>query len=303
MTNTVVGIFDEYEDAVAARDKLMDAGIDTDSIQVASERGEQYVQEPEQPDRRGFFARLFGLGDSDENAGHYAEAVRRGSTAVTVTVDDDIRVETVSRVLDECGAIDVDERVDRWRQSGYTGFDAKAPVYGDEDIQRERERFQVVQEDLKIGKRDVSGGRVRVHRRVSETPVEETVELRSERAEIERRPVDRPATEADLQQAFGDKSTIEITEHSEEPVVSKTARVVEEVDVGKKVSTRTEKVRDSVRRTDVEVENAGEPAMASRSMGDRVGSKTRYSGPERRIGSDGSYSGPERRTERRTERM
>jgi hypothetical protein len=69
---------------------------------------------------------------------------------------------------------------------------------------------------------------------------------------VDRRPVDRPASQADL--AGLGEGTVEVTATAEEPVVSKQARVVEEVVVGKEVSERTETVRDTVRRTEVEVE-------------------------------------------------
>src|SRR4029079_16437673 len=72
--------------------------------------------------------------------------------------------------------------------------------------------------------------------------------------------VDRPATEADLA-AFQER-TIEVREMSERPVVSKTAHVVEEVGVGKQVSTETQTVEDTVRRTEVEVERVGEQSGA-----------------------------------------
>ena len=45
---------------------------------------------------------------------------------------------------------------------------------------------------------------------------------------------------------------------AEEPVVNKRARVREEVVVGKETSKRTEQIRDTVRRTEVEVERIGE---------------------------------------------
>ena len=93
MRSTVVGMFDEYQDAQAAREKLIDAGVDAQSMQLSSGRGETADGEP-QVDRRGFFARLFGLGDDDEHAGHYAEAVRRGSTALTVSLADDAQIDT-----------------------------------------------------------------------------------------------------------------------------------------------------------------------------------------------------------------
>ena len=76
----------------------------------------------------------------------------------------------------------------------------------------------------------------------------ESVNLREEHATIDRRAVDRPATAADLKEGF-----VEVQETAEEPVVAITARVVEEVIVGKESSNRTETVNDTVRGTDVEV--------------------------------------------------
>src|SRR5690349_4002335 len=62
----------------------------------------------------------------------------------------------------------------------------------------ERQTLPVVEEQLKVGKRQVEGGGVRVFTHTSERPVEEQVTLREERASVERRPVDRPASDADL---------------------------------------------------------------------------------------------------------
>ena len=113
----------------------------------------------------------------------------------------------------------------------------------------------VVEEEIRIGKRTVERGGVRVETHVEEKPVEETVTLREERVTVDRNPVDRPATEEDIDAAT--RGTIEVTERNEEPVVDKRARVVEEVVVSKEVDERTETVRDKVRRTEVEVEKLG----------------------------------------------
>ncbi len=110
----------------------------------------------------------------------------------------------------------------------------------------------VVEEQIRIGKRTVNTGGVRVSSSVKEVPVEESVRLREERVSVKRRPVDRPATEADARAIKG--GDIEVTERSEEAVVAKRARVVEEVIVNKEVVERAEAVRDSVRRTEIGVE-------------------------------------------------
>jgi uncharacterized protein (TIGR02271 family) len=115
--------------------------------------------------------------------------------------------------------------------------------------------LDVVEEQLQVGKRAVERGGVRVVQRVSQKPVRELIKLREERAVVERRPVDREATAADLAN-FQDR-TVEVRESAEEAVVSKTARVVEEVRVGKEVREREETIEDSVRRKDVEVERLG----------------------------------------------
>jgi uncharacterized protein (TIGR02271 family) len=117
------------------------------------------------------------------------------------------------------------------------------------------EAIPVVEETLRVGKREVSGGRVRVRSYVVETPIEEQVTLRSEHVDVERRAVDRPVTDAD--RLFQDR-TIEATETSEEAVIAKEARVTDEVVIRKEADQRTETVRDTVRRTEVEVDRDGD---------------------------------------------
>jgi uncharacterized protein (TIGR02271 family) len=110
----------------------------------------------------------------------------------------------------------------------------------------------VTEEQLHVGKRAVERGGVRVHTRIVETPVEEQVRLRDETVQVERRVVDRPA--GDVGNAFQER-TIEVRETDEEAVVAKTARVTEEVVVRKDVEERAQTVSDTVRRTEVEVED------------------------------------------------
>jgi hypothetical protein len=123
----------------------------------------------------------------------------------------------------------------------------------------------VVEEELQVGKRVVQRGGVRIVQRMSERPVEETVHLREENVHVERHPVSKEATQADLE-AFKEGS-MELRETAEEPVVSKTARVVEEVVVGKDVKERDEKVKGKVRRTDVDVEQLDEGGSRTMAAG------------------------------------
>ena len=120
----------------------------------------------------------------------------------------------------------------------------------------------VIEEQLQIGKRTVESGAARVRTTVTERPVEETVTLREENVTVERRPVDRAVGNAP--DAFRE-GTIEVTEMAEVPVVGKQARVVEEVVVGKNVTEHEETVRDTVKRTDVEVEQINVDANDAKS--------------------------------------
>lgn len=110
----------------------------------------------------------------------------------------------------------------------------------------------IVEEQLRVGKREVEGGGVRVRTVQEEIPVQEQVTLREEHVRVERTPVNRPVSNADAS-AFREGEVV-ITESAEVPVVSKEARVVEEVVIGKEVTERVETVSDTVRRTDVDVE-------------------------------------------------
>ncbi len=217
----------------------------------------------------GLIGGLTHIGVPKEHAEYYAEGIRRGGTLVTVDAPDD-KAQSVVDILNGYGAVDIDTRGASYRAGGYTGYDESASPYSAEDITRERGTSRtlpamptnasasgetvipVVEEELSVGKRQVRSGGARIHTYVTERPVEETVTLREERVTVDRRPVDRAVTDAD--KAFGEKS-IEVTETAEVPVVSKTARVVEEVVVGKTATERTETVRDTIRRTDVEVED------------------------------------------------
>ena len=134
------------------------------------------------------------------------------------------------------------------------------------------ETLQVVEERLVVGKREVNRGRVRVRSYVVERPVEAQVRLHEERVEIERRPVDRPVTAADAN--LFQERVIEATATSEEAVVGKEARVVEEIGIHKEAADRVETVRDTVRRTEVEVDDAASTGAARGTAGATTGATT-----------------------------
>ncbi len=133
-----------------------------------------------------------------------------------------------------------------------------------ENAKAQGETVRQVEEELAVGKREVATGGVRVTTSVSETPVERTVTLREESVTAERKPADgRKLSPEEAEAAFRGK-TVEMLGTGEEVEVSKEARVVGEVAVGKTVAEREETIRDTVRRTEVEVEEIGAEAREGR---------------------------------------
>ncbi len=292
MSRTLTAMFDTRADAEAAQHRLKDANIDISHVSLhdqssAGHSNEQYSTQANQ----GFWGSIKGAFLPDEDRHTYEEGVRRGGVLLTAQVDEDTADKAV-RILEDASTVDIDERSSQWRSSGWdyqpdtantgmgtgtgmgmaTGMGAGAAsgLFSGRDtdtdmstgagnagrtgMSENEESIPIVQEQLAVGKREVERGGVRVRSYVVETPVHESVQLREEHVEVERRAVDLPLSAAG--DAFRERS-IEMTETSEEAVIAKNARVVEEVVVRKDVGERTETIDDTVRRTEVDVENVG----------------------------------------------
>ena len=256
MAKTVVGLFGTMAEGNKIKQALLTEGYSSDEVKVlsADETGSTSTtataNDKDSTDigRGGgtgigekvsqFFRSLSG-GD-DEAHEHYATGINRGGALVAVTVPDD-ETEDVAALLQQHGAKDI--------QGGYGQEATRTATTG--TVATSDVAIPVVEESLVVGKREVQRGGVRVYSHVVEEPVSTDVTLHEERINVERRPVNRPATAADF--ASG-REVVELTATGEEAVVGKTSRVVEEVRVGKQGTDRTEAVRDTVRKTEVEVE-------------------------------------------------
>jgi uncharacterized protein (TIGR02271 family) len=246
MTRTIAALFDTVEAAEkAARDLAERAG---------GVRGTIYGPRTSSD--------VDTIAVSGEDRATLQEHIRRGGAVLHAQIPDE-KFEAVYRVVEANGAVDFDEREATWRREGWTGWSGTAATgaagtTATETARQEigmsgaEERIPLAEEQIVVGKREVGRGYVRVRSYVVETPVEERVTLHQERVDIERRPVDRPMEPGD--EAFRER-VIEATETSEEAVVSKEARVREEVVVRKEAEERTETVHDTVRRTEVEIED------------------------------------------------
>lgn len=286
----VTAFFDNRADADAATDRIVAEGVPQSDIRVVA--GNESGTDPATTDARqdtGFFASLgeFFMPNEDRHA--YAEGLNRGGYLVTVNTTAENR-DRVLDILDDEGTVDMDEREAGWRAEGWSGYQSDPvltdpaltdpagtnptltgesagagamPLAGEtgttgrsatSDMRTgDTAPIEVMEEQLRVGKRQMEGGRVRVRSYVVEQPVEEQVTLRDETVHVHRTPVDRAATASDGS-LFTDR-TLEATETDEEAIVSKEARIVEEISLDKDAEQRTETVRDSVRHTEVEIED------------------------------------------------
>jgi uncharacterized protein (TIGR02271 family) len=270
---TVIGVFDSRTAAETAVEKLKRSGFKQNALHVHSQQ-EMAVTEDGESDGfmdsiSNFFGNLFG--DDKQDGGHYGEAVRRGNTVVAIDVSSESEVSGARAALMAAGAVDIEKRADEWRSEGYSGSFPTARSAAVVAAPRTATTsaaagaqtvMPVVREELQIGKREVDLGAVRVYSRVVEKPVKESIELREQHASIERHPVNRVATASDLK-AFKDGATVEVREMAERPVVSKTARVVEEVTIGTQTSSSQKTISDTVRNTVVEIDRSGNQGKAT----------------------------------------
>ena len=289
MNETIVAVYDTAAHAEQAVSDLLAANVPQSAISRHTAEGSYSPASTSVTTRRtgetgsGFWSSLFGGSSEDHTV--YDNAVQSGANVVSVTSIPEHDYESVMAILEKHNPVDIDERAASYGTVGSTstsgsmttgaattstgtmatgamatgttaatgstaGYDTGARS-GTVTTAEQGGTIQLAEESLAVGKRLVNLGGTRVRRYVVETPVEESVSLHEEKVTLERHPVTdgRPVTDAD----FTDK-TIELTETAEEAVVSKTARVVEEVSLGKTATDRTETVRDTIRKEEVDIE-------------------------------------------------
>jgi len=260
MSRTVTALYDTRAEAESAKQRLS-SSFDTDSVKIVDQSSHS-----DDADRGSSLSGMFGSHDDRHT---YDEGIRRGGFLLCAEVDSDEDEDRIVSVLEETSSVDLDQRQNEWRNDGWQpraepqGL-SQAGSMGQSDTRSlgsgsertsEEQHIPIVEEQLQIGKRTVSRGGARVRSYTEEVPIEESVNLREEHVSVERRPIDQHLGAADLkdESLFRDR-TIEMTETAEEAVVNKEARVKEELVVSKTATERTEQVHDTVRHTEVDVD-------------------------------------------------
>lgn len=251
----------------------------------------------------GLIGALTDMGVPEHEARHYEDAVRQGKTLLTVRADDDTSAERVARILENCGAIDIEEEADRDRPDVFddgpdspSEMSERRSLRNDDVDQPGSARVAPpvdLNRDIDFQSSDVRADTSNRSDDIRQTD-SATIPVKEEELTVGKRKVEgarvriygrvvgkpveqsvqlhdekvvverRPADRSVSDRARDLETETEIRETREEAVVGKQEWVVEEVVVGKTTEDRTETVRDKVRRTDVEIERRGEEARHRR---------------------------------------
>jgi len=224
MTTAIIGLFENADIANKVVGELTKSGFKKDAIEILQNVAVSKIS-----------SRLVEAGYEKDKAESYAKAMQQGGALIVAEAPDDKAEEALSTMRK---------------------FQALSPEALLEKISEresnETETAQVIEEVLEVGVAQTSGGK-RLKTEVSEREVQETVTLHEETVEAERIRVNRVLKPEEAANAFQEQ-TIEMTEISEKPVVSRQAHVVEEVSLTKHSGERDVTVSGTVRRQDVTIE-------------------------------------------------
>lgn len=126
MNHTVVALFDRPDAANQAADALIRQGFERTAIHITTQPAAELVQ-PSVVIEGGtgltgrlgtLLANLFGV-DEQPHRSHYEEALRRGATVLAIEVADEPRADAACDVLTKAGASNIEDRLGKWRESGW----------------------------------------------------------------------------------------------------------------------------------------------------------------------------------------
>jgi hypothetical protein len=251
----IVTLYDTADHAEAARRSLEAAGFVPGEISMINSKSlDLAADELREP---GLWRRLFGRDIQQYEATLYGRSVGAGGVVLTVRVPEADTARAM-RILNAHQAVDLSKRAE------HEGLIATAPPPKPAPVRpmpasvaaagavSGEEVFALAEEQINVGKRLVQEGTTRIRRFVTETPVEAQVTLHEEHARVLRRASADPNY---IRNIDWTEKTIEITETTEEPVVTKTVHITEEVIIQKEGSDHVKTLKDKVRRQQVDVQH------------------------------------------------
>ncbi len=229
---TVIGLFDEKNEAMRAYTALSHEGYAKADLDI--------LTSDDADDRPKLAHMREWIPEPDVTT--YLEGVKHGGTIITANVADSAATRA-AEILSGYKMVNLKDRTTELKKTR-SDLTLSDPARNDNVL-------EVVEEQLEVGKESVERGRMRIYNVVSEREVAQDVGLRDETIRVQRRPANRQVKiDPDL---FKQRS-YEMVETDEIAKVAKTARVIEEVSLGKEVAQKVQTIKETLRRQDVQVE-------------------------------------------------
>ncbi|ABE35919.1 hypothetical protein DR64_5369 [Paraburkholderia xenovorans LB400] len=128
MQHTVIGLFDTFSQAEAARDTLVQTGFARETIELQANPEPSVGSATDEVAGSGvlanierFLSSLFTSGQREPDTARYAEAVRRGAVLVCVNAASEAHAELARNTFTRLGATDIGERAPDWDQQTEAG--------------------------------------------------------------------------------------------------------------------------------------------------------------------------------------
>lgn len=265
---TLVAVYDTPAHADAAVKALTAAGFHQSDIstfdQARLKAGKPEIARSVK--EAGLWQRLFGNDVYKHEAEIYGQTVQEGGAVISLRVPHN-EVAHASAVLDMHRPVDVQDRAvtagvaDRASVAAIEKKIDATPLAPNQTVAVSPKLaaalpdvLRLAEEQLNVGKQQVETGRTRVRRFVTEREIATDVTLHDEHAEVLRKAITDPKYVGNIDWADNEIEVIETAEHA---LVSKTARIVEEVGLKKIGADHIETIRDKLRRQQAEVERIG----------------------------------------------
>jgi stress response protein YsnF len=234
MTTSIIGLFENGDIASKVLGELTKSGLKKSAVEILQDVAVAKIS-----------SRLVEAGYDKDKAETYGKAMQKGGALVVAEVADD----------------KADEGLTTMRTFKALTPEALLEKLGNRTVE-EGQSAQVIEEELEVGVSRTTGGK-RLTTEVTEREVQETVTLHEEHVEVEHTKIDRVLNPDEAAKAF-QETTVEMTEVSEKPLVTKQAHLVEEVSLSKEAGEREVTVSGTVRRQDVTVEEIDRKSVSSK---------------------------------------
>ncbi|WWP00060.1 MAG: YsnF/AvaK domain-containing protein [Candidatus Dasytiphilus stammeri] len=256
----IVTLFDNAEHAESAKNNLLTAGFSKDDISLIDDN--QLKSANILSHQHDIWHRLFGNGLTEEESKVYAQAVETGGVILILRSNEEdtpramsiLNAHQMSEVSETETSTCTDKPDSQRQYQKLPDTKCQSPSPNNPQLKYidTEDILPLAEEQLEIGKKLIKEGSTRVRRFVTEKDVAVEVPLHEEHAAIFRRSINKDQCPDKFDWS---DTVVEITETSEQPVVNKTAHIVEEIIVRKEGRDRIQTIHDTVRKQEVKIEH------------------------------------------------